>query len=223
MNGDALHGMRTDQYGHRANRRKPLPGRAAVFVPEACLLDWHLPDAADVEAVHWRPRALAALQALELRGYRVLLVNGAEMGDAGAPEPASQALRSAGANRALMQRLAEEGQVHPAGILAPMTPQELPEVLQRTAQCHRLDLRRGWFLCWEEGLGAASRRAGCRSVRLIEPGRPVRRRWPLLRGHVPMKFADAAAFILRCDGHPPAALEDEALPVPPADAFAPRP
>ena len=38
-----------------------------------------------------------------------------------------------------------------------------------------------------------------------------------------MKLADAAAFILRCDGHPPVMLEDEALPVPAAGAFAPRP
>ncbi|MDL5033796.1 hypothetical protein QRD43_17935 [Pelomonas sp. APW6] len=223
MNGDALHGMRTDQYGHRASRRKPLPGRAAVFVPEACVLDWHLPDAADVEAVHWRPRALAALQTLELRGYRVVLVNGAEMAEPGAQDPAAQAMRSAGANRALLQRLAEEGQVHPAGILAPVTPKELPDVLQHTAQCHRLDLRRGWFLSWEEGLGAASRRAGCRSVRLIEPGRPLRRRWPLLRGHVPMKFVDAAAFILRCDGHPPAEFEGEGPTAPAATPCACRP
>lgn len=223
MSGDTHHGQRTDQFGHRATRRKPLPGRAAVFVPEACVLDWHLPDAADVEAVQWRPRALAALQALALSGYRVLLVNGADMAEPGAPDPTAPGPRSAGANRALLLRLAKEGQVHAAGILAPMTPQELPDVLQRTAQCHRLDLRRGWFLCWEEGLGAASRRAGCRSVRLIEPGRPLRRRWPLLRGHVPMKFADAAAFILRCDGHPPVALEGEAPATPAADSCTSRP
>ena len=225
MSGPWMHETRTDQFGHRARRRKPLPGRPAVFVPEACVLDWHQADAADVEAAAWRPHALAAVQALQYHGYRLVLVHGMDAAEArlsaegtaevAAPRPALLALppdrhaeQMSGADRALLMRLSAEAQVQACGILASVTPQALPGVLQRVAERHRLDLKRAWFLCWEEGLGAASRQAGCRSLRLMEPGRPQRRRWPLLRGHVPMKLADAVAFILRCDGHPAADFDD---------------
>lgn len=196
--------QRMDQFGKRARRRRPLAGQAVVFVPEEVLMEPHLPPATQPEAVQWRTSALSAVHALQAHGYRLLL-------NAMPGEPFS---RSAGFHRGLLQRLAGEADVHPCGILPFAEADALPAQLRHAAAAQGLDLKRAWFLSWDESLGTASRRVGCRSVRLLEPGRQARRRWPMLRGHVPLKLMDAVAFILRCDGHlaPGQSLETERLP-----------
>lgn len=196
--------QRMDQFGKRERRRRPPAGQAVAFVPEEVLMEPHLPPAAGPEAVQWRASALAAIHALQAHGYLLLLT-------AMPGEPGS---RSAGFHRGLLQRLAGEADVHPGGILPYVQAEALPGQLRQAAAAQGLDLRRAWFLSWDEALGTASRRVGCRSVRLLEPGRQARRRWPLLRGHVPMKLMDAVAFILRFDGHlaPGQPLDVDAAP-----------
>ncbi|MGM9512871.1 hypothetical protein ACS5PK_01295 [Roseateles sp. DB2] len=194
--------QRIDPLGKRSRRSCPASVQATVFMPEAVLVDPNLALAAEPERVQWRASALAALHALEAHGYGVLL--NAMPGGPDGPDS-----RSVGFNRSLLQRLALEADVHPVGILAIADADALPAVLREAAAAHGLDLRRAWFLSWDEALGTASRRVGCRSVRLLEPGRQARRRWPLLRGHVPMKLMDAVVYVLRCDGH---LAEGQSLP-----------
>ncbi len=130
-----------------------------------------------------------------MHGYVLMLIGG----------PASAAAwpegRPAAFDRALLERLAQEASVRAAGILAHARPAELPDRLREAAAAHGLDLRQAWFLSSEDELASASRRVGCRTLRLLEPGRQAHRRWPLLRGQSRMKLIEAATYILRCDGH----------------------
>ena len=177
--------------------RPPACRRAAVFVGEEGFLQEHLPAPADADALCWRPQALAALYALQAHGYALLLLSGFAGGRAWPPG------RSSGFNHALLRRMAHEADVRPAAVLAHAGPGALAPLLQEAAALHDLDLRRAWFLSSEDALGKASRRAGCRTLRLLEPAHQSRRRWPLLRGQARMKLMDAATYILRCDGHLP--------------------
>lgn len=191
---------------HVRARRSPA-GDAAVFVGEEGLLQDPMPWPADVNKLCWRPQSLAALYALQAHGYTLLLFSGFA---GGAPWPPG---RSAAFNRALLTRVKEEADVRLAGILAHAGPRELPASLRLAADEHGLDLHRAWFLSCEDDLGNASRRLGCRALRLLEPGRQTHRRWPLLRGQSRMKLMEAASYILRCDGHLVAA---RTLPAPEA-------
>lgn len=179
----------------RARSGHSRAGGAAVFVAEEGLLQDAYADAADAGAVQWRPQALAALRALQAHGYALLLVGG----------PAGAVTRSGGRSaafgRALLDRLAQEASVRVMGILAHAPPAVLPERLRDAAAAHGLDLRQAWFLSSDDELAGASRRVGCRTLRLLEPGRQTHRRWPLLRGQSRMKLVEAATYILRCDGH----------------------
>lgn len=186
--------QRIDQFGKRSRRRRPAAGPAAVFLPEEALVDPHLPLEAEADALQWRSGALAALHAFQAHGYRLLI-------QAMPAELTGPARRSARFQQQMLQRLAQEADVEVEGVLASVPVEALPELLRQAAAAQDLDLRRAWFLSWDEALGTASRRSGCRSVRLLEPGRHSRRRWPLLRGHVPMRLKDAVAYVLRCDGH----------------------
>ncbi|MBB2485338.1 hypothetical protein H5407_08875 [Mitsuaria sp. WAJ17] len=187
---------RIDQFGKRS-RRLPGPAPAAVFLPlEALRAPLMAPDA-PAEALRWRTGGLAALQAFQRHGYRVLI-------HAMPADAVAQASRSARLHlEELRQRLAQEAQfeIQAEGLLAAVEADALPDLLRQAAAAQGLDLQRAWYFSWDESLGTASRRVGCRSVRLLEPGRTTRRRWPLLRGHVPMKLLDAVAYVLRCDGH----------------------
>lgn len=180
--------QRIDQFGKRSRRRRPAPGPAVVFLAEEALVTPHPPLDADAETQPWRAGALAALHAFQAHGYRLLI----------------QALpgeRPARIQQGLLQRLGHEADVEVEGMLPHVEVEDLPALLRQAAASQGLDLRRAWFLSWDEALGAAARRSGCRSVRLLEPGRHARRRWPLLRGHVPMRLMEAVVYVLRCDGH----------------------
>ncbi|MEO3714173.1 hypothetical protein [Roseateles flavus] len=178
--------QRIDQFGKRSRRRRPASGPAVVFLPEEALVTPPLD--AEAETQPWRAGALAALHAFQAHGYRQLI----------------QALpgeRPARIQQGLLQRLGHEADVEVEGMLPHVEVEDLPALLRQAAASQGLDLRRAWFLSWDEALGAAARRSGCRSVRLLEPGRHSRRRWPLLRGHVPMRLMEAVVYVLRCDGH----------------------
>ena len=180
--------QRIDQFGKRSRRRRLAPGPAVVFLAEEALVTPHPPLDAEAETQPWRAGALAALHAFQAHGYRLLI----------------QALpgeRPARIQQGLLQRLGHEADVEVEGMLPHVEVEDLPALLRQAAASQGLDLRRAWFLSWDEALGAAARRSGCRSVRLLEPGRHARRRWPLLRGHVPMRLMEAVVYVLRCDGH----------------------
>ena len=186
--------QRIDQFGRRSRRRHPAAGPAAVFLPEEALVAPHLPLEAQADALQWRAGALAALHACQAHGYRLLI-------QAMPADLAGPTGRPARFHQEMLRRLMQEAEVEVEGVLASVEAEALPELLRQAAASQGLDLRRAWFLSWDEALGTASRRSGCRSVRLLEPGRHSRRRWPLLRGHVPMRLLDAVAYVLRCDGH----------------------
>jgi len=178
--------QRRDPYGRRSRRRLPPAGQVAVFVPLDALLLSPPSETQPGGAASWRAGALAAVRALQAHGYRVLVL----------ATPASQA----GMPQDLAQSLLHEAALE-AELETDLEAQALPAQLQKIAAARHLDLRRAWFISSDEALGTASRRTGCRSVRLLEAGRQARRRWPLLRGHVPMRLGEAVAYVLRCDGH----------------------
>ncbi len=179
--------------GRQGRLGRPRSGEAAVFVAEEGLLHGG-GTALDAHSMHWRPQVLAALRDIHDNGYVLMLV-GRQASRAAWP-----AGRSVAFDQALLDRLAREASVPVAGMLAHAGPADLPQRLREAAAAHGLDLHLAWFLSCADELGSASRRVGCRTLRLLEPGRQPHRRWPLLRGQSRMKLMEAATYLLRCDG-----------------------
>lgn len=230
MSAAARESLRIDQFGQRSQRHRPASaGRAVVVVPMGVVFEAPArgPQAlggtgaaaaqgvpqAGADGPVWQPRAHASLQALRRHGYALLLSDlpAAESSPgAHAAAAAVAAVAAAEGCNGIALGKRQDGAGHDPGsvdgvpfadVLPLVEPQTLPPVLLQMARRHRLDLHSSWFLGWDDALGAASRRVGCRTLRLLEPGRPALRRWPLLRGHVPMTLSDAVLYILRGDGH----------------------